>query len=93
MLNHAKVDFEDKRITFEEWPALKPTMAGGSLPNIEYSDGTKIGATNAIMRMFGAKYGYYPEDPMKAYQNDFLTDMYYDYFDKFVGFAQKSAED
>jgi glutathione S-transferase len=85
MLNHANVDFTDHRFGFDAWPALKPTMVGGSVPNIEFADGTKIGATNAIMRMFGAKYGYYPEDPMMAYQNDFLTDLYYDYFDAFAG--------
>ena len=67
MLAHAKVDYEDCRYSFEQWPPLKPTMVGGSMPNLEYPDGTKIGATNAIMRMIGAKCGYYPEDPMMAY--------------------------
>ena len=62
------------------------------MPNLEYADGTKIGATNAIMRMVGAKHGYYPEDPMKAYMNDFLSDMYYDYFDKFVSFGMSPPE-
>ena len=39
-----------------------------------------------MLRFLGIKHGYYPEDPMMAYQNDFLTDMYYDFFDKFSGF-------
>jgi len=42
-------------------------MAGGSMPNIEFKDGTKMGNTNAIVRMLGAKHGYYPDDPMLAY--------------------------
>jgi hypothetical protein len=29
LLAHAKVDYEDKRITFEEWGALKATMPAG----------------------------------------------------------------
>lgn len=86
MLNHAGVEFEDHRFGFDTWPSLKAGMAGNSVPNIEYPDGTKIGATNAMMRMVGAKHGYYPEDPMQAYQCDFLSDLYYDYFDKFVNF-------
>jgi glutathione S-transferase len=95
MMSHAGIQYEDCRFGFDTWPSLKPTMAGGSVPNLEFEDGTKMGATNAMMRMVGAKYGYYPEDPMKAYQNDFLTDMYYDHFNKFIDFltaGEKQAE-
>merc|ERR1712070_515794 len=38
------------------------------------------------MRMFGAMYGFYPEETALAYENDFLTDLYYDHFDKFVNY-------
>ena len=86
MMSHAGIQYEDCRFGFDTWPSLKPTMVGGSVPNLEFEDGSKMGSTNAMMRMVGAKYGYYPEDPMKAYQNDFLTDLYYDHFDKFVNF-------
>ena len=72
MLNHACVEFEDCRVSNEEWGALKPSMAGNAMPNIEFKDGTRIGSTHAIVRMLAAKHGYYPEDPMMAYQNDFL---------------------
>jgi len=37
-------------------------MVGGSVPNLELKDGTKIGNTNAIVRFLGSKHGYYPED-------------------------------
>ena len=62
------------------------------MPNLEFKDGTKIGSTNAIVRMLGAKHGYYPEDPMMAYQNDFLQDLFADYFDKIIGYCFKSPE-
>ena len=67
MMSHAGIQYEDCRFGFDTWPSLKPTMVGGSVPNLEFEDGTKMGATNAMMRMVGAKYGYYPEDPMLAY--------------------------
>lgn len=66
-------------------------MAGGSMPNIEWKDGTRIGSTNALVRMLGAKYGYYPEDAMMAYQNDFLMDLNADYWDKMIGMAFDGA--
>merc|ERR1712113_625365 len=45
------------------------------------------------MRMVGAMKGYYPEDTMECYQNDFLTDLYYDHFDKFVNFLMANPEE
>ncbi len=32
LLAHAKVNFEDNRIEFKDWPALKATMPGGQIP-------------------------------------------------------------
>jgi len=32
LLNHARVDFEDRRISFEEWGALKSQMPAGQIP-------------------------------------------------------------
>jgi len=43
LLNHAGVQFKDERFTFEEWPKIKPTAVGGSLPNIRFEDGTTFG--------------------------------------------------
>jgi len=63
------------------------------MPTIEFKDGTKIGSTNALVRMLGAKHGYYPEDPVCAYKNDFLMDLYADFFDKMFGPCFKSPEE
>jgi glutathione S-transferase len=32
MLNHGNVAFENNMIAQEDWPALKSTMPGGSMP-------------------------------------------------------------
>lgn len=93
MLCHACCKYEDCRIEFSDWPNHKASMAGGCMPNVEFADGKKLGCTNAIMRMVGAKCGYYPEDAMLAYCNDFLTDLYMDYFDKLIAFLRCSEEE
>ncbi|CAH8563131.1 unnamed protein product [Schistosoma turkestanicum] len=34
----AGVDFEDERISFQDWPKLKPTIPGGKLPVVKITD-------------------------------------------------------
>ena len=63
LLAHAKVDYEDVRVDFPDWPALKPTMPGGQLPCLELDDGTKMGESMDILNFLAEKYGYLPEDP------------------------------
>ena len=53
LLTHAKVPFEDKRYTLEEWPSHKASMPNGQLPALELKDGTMLGQSNAILRMLG----------------------------------------
>lgn len=83
LLSHAKVKFEDKRISMEEWPSQKANMPNGQIPTLELKKcGTKLGQSNAILRMLGKEHGYYPEDIMKAYHCDQLIDAYLDIIGK-----------
>lgn len=82
LLSHAKVKFHDKRISMEEWPSQKKSMPYGQMPALELKDGTKLGQSASIVRMLGQKYGYYPEDPMRAYMADQLVDAYLDILGK-----------
>jgi len=66
-------------------------MAGGSMPNIETRDGHKRGAARALVRMLAQKHGYYPDDPIRAYENDMLVDGYYDIFNELWGIPIKPA--
>jgi len=43
LLNHAGVQFTDKRFNMGEWRENKKLMAGKKIPNLELDDGTKIG--------------------------------------------------
>mmetsp|Transcript_10990 Transcript_10990/g.28675 ORF Transcript_10990/g.28675 Transcript_10990/m.28675 type:complete len:221 (-) Transcript_10990:393-1055(-) len=64
-----KVPFEDKRVTFEEWPELKSSTPFGQLPVLEV-DGTTIAQAGAIER-FAAKLAHlYPSDPLEAAKVD-----------------------
>ena len=42
LLNHAKVPFEDKKISFQEFAELKKTkyLEFGQVPALEWADGT-----------------------------------------------------
>ena len=65
----------------EKWPEIKPTVSGGVLPQWEHRDGTfKGGQARSVMRFLGLKYGYYPDDPLRAQECDMIVDGYYDVF-------------
>mmetsp|Transcript_7412 Transcript_7412/g.12523 ORF Transcript_7412/g.12523 Transcript_7412/m.12523 type:complete len:210 (-) Transcript_7412:72-701(-) len=78
LLAHAKADHENVSITMEEWPKYKPDMPNTQLPALEMADGSRIGQSNSILRLLGMKHGYYPTEPMKAYESDMLCDVYAD---------------
>ena len=82
LLAHSGAKWEDHRIQFNDWPAIKPTMVGGQLPNLELADGTKLNQALAILRFLGAKHGYYPNDPWLAAQVDELVYGAMDVFEK-----------
>lgn len=52
----AGVKYEDKRVTYEEWPDLKPTTAYGSLPILEV-DGKQLAGSQTIARFLAEKFG------------------------------------
>ncbi|CDW88198.1 glutathione s-transferase [Stylonychia lemnae] len=80
LLNHAKVEFEDFRIGFAEWPALKagdnPVLEFEQVPVLVLDNGKVLSQTKAIMRYLGLQYGYLPTDAYEAY----LVDSYLDAF-------------
>jgi len=70
----AGVAFEDKRITFPDWGALKPKTPGGALPVIEV-DGKVYTQSAAIARWAGKKSGMYPKDDLEALKCDEIMDI------------------
>ncbi|TNV75844.1 hypothetical protein FGO68_gene691 [Halteria grandinella] len=79
LLNYAKVDFEDCRYKFEEWPKLK--AEGGfefaQMPVLEVKTGEttkQYCQTLSILRYLGRKYSLYPADIEDAWTVDSTLD-------------------
>ncbi|CAH2246219.1 jg3690 [Pararge aegeria aegeria] len=78
LLAYGGEEFEDCRITKEEWADVKPTMPFGQMPILEI-DGKKYAQSSAIVRYLGRKYGLVGkniEEDFEIDQNiEFFTDI------------------
>lgn len=64
-----KQEFEDDRISFEEWPNLKSKMPLEAVPVADV-DGKQVTQSMALVRYFGKMSGLYPEDSWNALMVD-----------------------
>ncbi|KAJ8021972.1 Glutathione S-transferase 1 [Holothuria leucospilota] len=62
MLHMEGLEFEDKRISSEEWKELKPTTKFGGLPLLEVN-GKVLAQSQAIYRHVANMHGFFPENP------------------------------
>lgn len=85
LLKHAKVDFEDVRIKFPDWPAMKGKFELKQLPVWECC-GKQLPQTDAIMHMLSAKHGYLPHCPEGIFKVSFIANTMVDLFSGFVKF-------
>jgi glutathione S-transferase len=69
-LHIAGVDFEDVRIKFDAWPALKPQMPYGALPVYELPEKPPLAQTNAILLLIGRAHGLHPADGFEAARHE-----------------------
>ncbi len=69
-LHIAGVDFEDVRISQNDWPGLKPETPFGSLPVLELSGSPPLGQTNAILVLIGRRHGLHPKDDYEAARHE-----------------------
>ncbi len=67
------VNFEDHRVTFAEWPDVKPRTPYGAMPVLEV-DGKEVAQSNGINRFVGKLAGLYPDDPFQAVLCDEVMD-------------------
>jgi len=92
-LHIAGVPFEDKRISFPQWPATSKTLPLKQCPVLEV-DGVAITQSNAINRYVGKLTGLYPEDPYQALLCDEIMDAMEDLTTKVVAtFSIKETEE
>jgi glutathione S-transferase len=68
-LHAAGIEFEDHRISFEEFIKTRPEMRFTCAPTLEIGD-VVVTQSNGILRYVGKLAGLYPEDPMQALYAD-----------------------
>ena len=69
-LHVAGVDFEDVRVKFADWPALKPQTPYGSLPLFEVHGHPVLAQSNAILVLIGRQHGLHPRDDFEAARHE-----------------------
>ena len=81
LLNHAGAEYEDVRYKREDWIKVKGDNTKyeyGQIPVLE-KDGKFYSQSDAILRLLGREYGYYPSDAEAAYRVDNLIDLISDF--------------
>ena len=81
LLDHAKVDYEDVRVSGPSWKELKEDTEKckyGQIPILE-KDGKFYSQSNSILRYLGGIHGYYPEDLEERFRADELIDLVGDF--------------
>ncbi len=69
-LHLAGVAFEDERIKFTDWPAMKAQTPYGALPVIEMPGRPPLAQTNAILMLIGRAHGLHPADDFEAARHE-----------------------
>lgn len=69
-LHLAGVEFEDNRLSREQWLAFKPHTPFGSVPTLELPGHPMLAQTNAILVLIGRRYGLHPTDDFEAARHE-----------------------
>ncbi|KAJ8712539.1 hypothetical protein PYW07_005381 [Mythimna separata] len=78
LLAYGGQQFEDRRLTAEQWPAFKPKTRFGQLPILEI-DGKQYAQSLAIARYLGRKFGLVGDTPEDALEIDQNVDLFMDF--------------
>ncbi|XP_043251829.1 glutathione S-transferase-like [Colletes gigas] len=73
LLHQSGIKFEDKRLTFEEWPEYKPKMPMGQVPVLEI-DGKPYFQSKAISRLIARRNNLYGSNDVESYEIDAIVD-------------------
>ena len=69
-LHLSGIDFDDERIKFADWSAMKERMPYGALPVLELPGHPPLAQTNAILAMLGRRHGLHPADDFEAARHE-----------------------
>jgi glutathione S-transferase len=88
----AGIEFEDHRISFEEFMQTRESMRFNCAP-VLHVDGVEVTQSNAMLRLVGKKAGLYPEDSLQAMYCDEAMDAVEDLLHQIVHtFGLEGAE-
>jgi len=79
----AGIKYEDKRVEFKDWPALKPSTPFGSLPVLEV-DGKQLGQSMTIARYVAREGGLVGKNSLEQALVDSIVDSITDLREKMV---------
>ncbi len=69
-LHLAGIDFDDVRINFADWSAMKEQTPYGALPVLELPGRAPLAHSNAILVMLGRLHGLHPVDDFDAARHE-----------------------
>ena len=76
LMHHARIEYEEVNPAWPEWKSETPS---GSIPVLEFEDGTRMCQTVSMARYLGKVGGYQPRRAMNAYLNDQWLEDYNDF--------------
>eukprot|EP00730_Choanoeca_flexa_P016142 TRINITY_DN7569_c0_g1_i3.p1 TRINITY_DN7569_c0_g1~~TRINITY_DN7569_c0_g1_i3.p1 ORF type:complete len:177 (+),score=30.47 TRINITY_DN7569_c0_g1_i3:102-632(+) len=90
--HYGQVDFEDMRVSKDEFTALKDAgkCPSGQLPVLQLPSGETLSQSWAILRYVGRQTGLYPKDDMEAYKVDATFNLVEDVVGKLVPSLRES---
>lgn len=69
-LHLAGIDFEDVRVKYADWPAMREQTPYGGLPFLELPGRARLAHSNAILVLIGRRHGLHPADDFEAARHE-----------------------
>ncbi|XP_046402835.1 glutathione S-transferase-like [Ischnura elegans] len=91
LLVYGGIDFEDKRIGFEQWPAMKSTTPYGKLPLMEI-DGEQFHQSAAIARYIAKQLKLTGDDDIESMLCDIVVDTFSDFRSQMTSWFREKDE-
>ncbi|XP_076656882.1 glutathione S-transferase-like [Halictus rubicundus] len=91
LLSYGGAEFEDHRVTYEDWLQIKSEMPFGQIPVLEI-DGKKINQTLAICRYLAKQFGLAGKNDWEALEIDVAVDNINDVRTKMAAFWYETNE-